>query len=88
MSKVYFLKIKNQSPEALIEAGRKISAVSSDFFSNEDKVAVKLHFGERGNKNHVSPIFVKEICNNLKGKVKDICLTDCNGLYKGERTLA
>jgi len=88
MSEVYFLKIKEQTPEALIEAGKKISAIFSDFFSTEDKLAIKLHFGERGNKNHVSPIFVKEIYNNLKEKVKDICLTDCNVLYKGERTLA
>lgn len=86
MSNVYFLKIREQSPEMMIEAGKKISAIIADIFNFEDKVAIKVHFGEKGNRNHASPIFVEKIYNNLKEKVQEICLMDCNVLYKGERS--
>jgi hypothetical protein len=87
MSKVYFFKIKKQSPEILREAGKKISEVFSDFFGTEDKVAIKLHFGERKSKTHLNPVLVKAIYDRLVRKVKKVVLTDCNVLYKGERSL-
>lgn len=86
MSEVYFFKIKEQSPKILAEAGEKISKVFSDFFDSKDKVAVKLHFGERGSKTYLSPVLVKAIYQSLKKKVKKPVLVDCNVLYKGERS--
>ena len=46
MSKVYFFKIEKQSPKILEEAGNKIFKVFSDFFGRDDKVLIKVHFGE------------------------------------------
>ena len=88
MSKVYFFKIKKQSDKILRKAGKKISEVFSDFFDFEDKVAIKLHFGERGSQTYLNPVLVKAIYENLAEKVKEAVLTDCTVLYKGERSFA
>jgi len=42
MGKVYFLEVKNQTPEILAKAGKKISEMFADFFNPQDKVAIKL----------------------------------------------
>lgn len=86
MSKVYFLKVKKQSDEILRKAGKKISEVFSDFFSIEDKVVIKLHFGERGSKTYLSPVLAKAIWEELDEKVKKAVLMDCTVLYRGERS--
>jgi hypothetical protein len=86
MSKVYFLRIKKQSPEVLKKAGKKISEVFSDFFGSGDKVAIKLHFGERGSKTYLNPILVKAIWEELTERVKKAVLMDCTVLYRGERS--
>jgi hypothetical protein len=88
MSKVYFLKIKKQSPKVLYKAGKEISGKVLDFFSPKDKLAVKVHFGEEGNKTYLGPDFTKAICENLDKKVKSLALVDCTVLYKGERSFA
>ncbi len=86
MSKVYFLRIKSSAPETLTDAGKKISEVFSDFFGLEDKVAVKLHFGERGSQTYLNPLLVKAIYESLNERVKKAALVDCTVLYKGERS--
>ena len=88
MSKVYLLRVKDKSPESLTEAGEEISKVFSDFFQSEDKVAIKLHFGERGSQTYLSPVLTKAIYDSLKERVKEAVLTDCTVLYKGERSFA
>ncbi len=71
-SKVYF--IKDITPENIIKAyeavGKKL----------EGKVAVKMHSGERGNKNYLRPEFVKDVINHVNGTV-----VECNTAYEGAR---
>jgi len=81
MSKVYFLKTKGREPSVMEKAGKKISETFS--FDREDKVALKVHFGERQSKTYLSPDLVKSVYNKLD--VKEKALVDCNVLYKGER---
>jgi hypothetical protein len=88
MAKVYFLKIEKQSPEVLYEAGKKVSGVFSDFFDSKDKLAIKVHFGEKGSVTYLGPDFTKAVCENLRKKVKKLALVDCSVLYKGERSFA
>jgi len=88
MSKVYFLKTNDKSLEGLQLAGEKIFKVFSDFFQKYDKVAIKLHFGERGSKTNLNPLLVKSIYESLKDKVSTAVLTDCTVLYKGDRSFA
>lgn len=86
ISKVYFLRIKSSTPKTLIEAGKKISKVFSGFFDFKDRVAIKLHFGERGSQTYLSPLLVKTIYESLNKRIKRAVLVDCTVLYKGERS--
>ena len=71
-SKVYF--IKDITPENIIKAyeavGKKL----------EKNVAVKMHSGEKGNKNYLRPEFVKDVINYVHGTV-----VECNTAYEGAR---
>ena len=71
-SKVYF--IKDITPENIIKAynaiGKKL----------EGNVAVKMHSGEKGNKNYLRPEFVKDVINYVNGTV-----VECNTAYEGAR---
>ncbi len=71
-SKVYFTK--EISSEALIKiyeaVGKKL----------DGKVAVKMHSGEKGNKNYLRPEFVKDLVNHVNGTV-----VECNTAYEGAR---
>lgn len=71
-AKVYF--IKDITPENIIKAynavGKKLTG----------KVAVKMHSGEKGNKNYLKPEFVKDMVNYVDGTV-----VECNTAYEGAR---
>lgn len=71
-SKAYF--IKEITPENIIKAyeavGKKL----------EGNIAVKMHSGEKGNKNYLRPEFVKDAINYVNGTV-----VECNTAYKGAR---
>ncbi len=71
-AKVYF--IRDITPENIIKAyeatGKKL----------EGRVAVKMHSGERGNKNYLRADFVKDVINYVHGTV-----VECNTAYEGAR---
>lgn len=71
-TKVYF--IKEITPENIIKAyemvGKKLTG----------NVAVKMHSGEKGNKNYLKPEFVKDMINYVNGTV-----VECNTAYPGAR---
>ncbi len=51
-----------------------------------DLVAVKLHFGERGNASFLRPVFVRRVVDLLRELGAKPFLTDTNTLYRGSRT--
>jgi uncharacterized Fe-S center protein len=53
-----------------------------------DLVAIKLHFGEKGNTAFVRPIFLKRIVEEVKRCKGKPFLTDANTLYVGTRSEA
>jgi uncharacterized protein len=59
-----------------------------DLSKLEKKVAVKVHFGERGNVTYLGPEFAQKVYNKIKSLGKDAALVECNVLYKGSRTNA
>ena len=71
-SKVYY--IKDITPENIIKA---YNAVGKKL---EGHVAVKMHSGEKGNKNYLRPEFVKDVINYVHGTV-----VECNTAYEGAR---
>lgn len=53
-----------------------------------DLVAVKLHFGERGNTSFIRPVFVRRVVERLRDLGARPFLTDTNTLYTGSRSEA
>lgn len=51
----------------------------------DDLVAIKLHFGEKGNTAYISPVFIRKIVDMVKEYGGKPFLTDCSTLYTGER---
>ena len=71
-SKVYFSK--EITPEKVVEIFKKLNVELGE------KVAVKLHSGEKGNQNYIRPEFVKPIIDLVNGTV-----VECNTAYSGAR---
>jgi uncharacterized Fe-S center protein len=49
-------------------------------------VAIKLHFGEKGNTGFIGPIFIRRIVDKIKELGGFPFLTDTNTLYRGSRS--
>jgi uncharacterized Fe-S center protein len=86
-SKVYFTPIKGKIilkkiTELYEQAG------FSDCISEDDYVAVKLHFGEEGNTAFVQPEYVGQVVKSIKKSGGKPFLTDANTLYHGTRSNA
>ena len=86
-SKVFFADMRAGSRENLFG---KISRLMREAGLVErlapgDLVAVKVHFGEKGNHTFVRPIFVRRVVDEIKGCGANPFLTDSSTLYPGER---
>ena len=66
--------MKNISPENIVEIFKKLEKPL------EGKVGIKVHTGEKGNKNFLKPEFYKPIVDHLNGTI-----IECNTAYPGER---
>jgi uncharacterized Fe-S center protein len=49
------------------------------------KIAIKVHFGEKGNTRFVQPGQIRPIADLLRQKSPDVFVTDANTLYRGMR---
>jgi uncharacterized Fe-S center protein len=74
MTKVYFAK----DIEKILE--------NIDYSKLGKKVAIKVHFGERGCNTYISPKIVKKVYEKITSLGKKATLIECNVLYKGSRT--
>jgi len=83
MTNVYYSK--DITPESIRGVFNKAMSEMSSPILCDDNLAVKVHFGEKGNTRFVSANNVKVITDELK-KINDKSfLTDCNTLYVGMR---
>jgi len=90
-SKVYFVPVKNSdTKEAIREKFAGLLEVSNlfNFVKKNEKVAVKMHFGEEGNTGFVKPEYVRLVSDKIKKTGAKPVLTDTNTLYSGKRTNA
>ena len=88
-SKVFFTRLtsNNDEEEVFIKLDKLFD--KTEFLDNidkNDKVAVKTHFGERGNTTHISPLYARKIVNLLRKPEAKPFLTDTNTLYHHYRT--
>lgn len=89
-AKVYFTDMRAGQNQSLLDKVEKlfIKAGLRETVAPGDLVAVKLHFGERGNTGYVRPQFVRRIVDKVKELGGKPFLTDANTLYKGSRSNA
>ena len=91
MSKVYFADVRTGEGHANMEKKLKklyVDAGFNDIIDKGDLVAIKMHFGEKGNTSHIRPQFIKVIVNLVKKQGGKPFLTDTNTLYTGSRSNA
>lgn len=85
---VYFSDLKGESQRNLFnkleELLEKVE-IKSRIRPNK-LVAIKLHFGERGNTAFIRPIFIRIIVDKVKEYKGLPFLTDTNTLYRGSRS--
>lgn len=83
-SKVFFLpwEARDRLPELLEASG------APSFFRAKDLVAVKLHFGERGNNGYIRPELVRPALQMLRRQKARPFLTDTGTIYHGGRSTA
>ena len=89
MSKVWFAAVEENDKDdniakKVIEL-YKNAKKEKKIVSNNDFVALKIHFGERHNTGYIKPDYVQKLIDNLKEDQGKPFLTDTNTLYKGQR---
>jgi uncharacterized protein len=86
-SKVFFADMRASHEENLFaKIGRLLRECGiGERIGSGDLVAVKLHFGERGNHAFVRPVFVRRVVEEIKSCGGRPFLTDSSTLYPGER---
>ncbi|MDN5348335.1 MAG: uncharacterized protein PWP65_1899 [Clostridia bacterium] len=87
-SPVFFSDMRTEQGKNLIDKVRRLwqHAGFEKIIAPEDLVAVKLHFGEKGNLAYLNPVLVREIVERIKAKQGKPFLTDTNTLYVGSRS--
>ena len=86
-SRVFFIDMRATFKENFVaKLGRLMTeAGMPETFGERDLVAVKLHFGERGNTAFIRPVFIRKVVSVIKNLGGTPFLTDANTLYAGSR---
>jgi uncharacterized Fe-S center protein len=88
--KVYLASVRSPKKISMVtRTGQLLERVGlGEAVAEGDLVAVKMHFGERGNTGFVQPVYIREVVARIKGHGGKPFLTDANTLYRGERANA
>jgi uncharacterized Fe-S center protein len=87
-SKVYFASVHSHGKqESLLAKIQRLfdKAGFGEMISEKDIVAIKMHFGEKGNTAYIRPTFARQIVDKIREKGGKPFLTDSNTLYNGSR---
>jgi uncharacterized Fe-S center protein len=86
-SEVFFSDLRVSSGKTLLDKleGLLERTHLKGRINDRDLVAIKLHFGEKGNTAYVRPIFLRRIVDWVKRYKAKPFLTDTNTLYRGAR---
>jgi uncharacterized Fe-S center protein len=86
-SRVYFVDSSASQKKSVLDklSTLFVRAGLADCVSEDDLVAVKVHFGELGNTGYLSPIYARTIVAEIRKLGGKPFLTDSNTLYKGHR---
>lgn len=86
-STVYFSDLRASAKENLLSKLVRLmdSCGLEDIMPHRGLVAIKLHFGEKGNTAFIRPLFIRPIVDRVKELGASPFLTDTNTLYAGTR---
>jgi hypothetical protein len=86
-SKVFFSDLRASLKENLLAKCLRLMDQTGikDIIAPRDLVALKLHFGEKGNTAFIRPVFIRQIVERVKELRGVPFLTDANTLYAGTR---
>ena len=90
-SDVYFAGLKARDPcQSSVEKVRALfdAAGFGECITRDALVAIKIHFGERGNDSYIKPVFARQIVDRIRECGGKPFLTDSNTLYVGSRSNA
>jgi uncharacterized Fe-S center protein len=89
--KVFFIPAKQEEGSQILSQKTKAIFQRLNFIENIQKdslVALKIHFGEKGNKGYIKPSWLSDTIQVLKDRSQRIFFTDTNTLYVGNRSNA
>jgi uncharacterized Fe-S center protein len=86
-SRVYFADLRTHPRESLpTKIGRLLDRAGiSKTVGDRDLVALKMHFGERGNTAHIRPALARAVAERVRERGAQPFFTDTNTLYVGGR---
>ena len=87
-SEVYFADMRASVRENLFDKLHLLldRVGLNEKISAKDLVAIKMHFGEKGNTSYIRPVFIRRIVDRLKALDARPFITDGNTLYVGTRS--
>lgn len=90
MSKVYYADMRTKHGNNLLDkVGRLFDKAGfSEIFTSNELVALKVHFGEKGNTSYIRPQFIRKLVDKVKAGGGKPFLADSNTLYSGTRANA
>jgi len=86
-SKVFFTNCRASPKKNLLEKLKTLylRAEFDRVFDENDRIAVKVHWGEKGNTSFIPVPFIRTIVDEVKKSSPYVFVTDTNTLYTGER---
>lgn len=89
-AEVFFADPRAEKGSGLLDKVERLfdRAGFAELISPHDLVAIKLHFGERGNTAYIRPPFLRRVVDRVKKAGGRPFLTDANTLYVGSRSNA
>ncbi len=87
-TKVYFSDLRASAKENLLSKMVRLLDAGDlrDIVTPRGLIAIKLHFGEKGNTAFIRPLFLRRIADRVKELGASPFLTDANTLYAGTRS--
>ena len=89
-AEIYFADLRANSSRNMSDKMHALldQAGIASVIGKNNLIAVKVHFGEKGNTAFIRPIFIRDIINSISALGNKPFLTDTNTLYRGERSEA
>ncbi|UCC38666.1 MAG: DUF362 domain-containing protein [Candidatus Aminicenantes bacterium] len=88
-SKVYFIPAKREDGHKAVAKKAEKIFLQAGFLDQIEKnsyVALKIHFGEKGNTGFIKPQWLRDIISHIENKTSHMFLTDTNTLYVSQRS--